>query len=45
MKLGVFTPLFNQLSFEEMIDEVAKKGLQTVEIGNGGFSRQCPLRH
>lgn len=26
MKLGVFTPLFNQLSFEEMIDEVAKKG-------------------
>ncbi|EAC9635191.1 sugar phosphate isomerase/epimerase, partial [Listeria monocytogenes] len=36
MKLGVFTPLFNQLSFEEMIDEVAKKGLQTVEIGTGG---------
>lgn len=36
MKLGVFTPLFNHLSFEEMIEEVAKKGLQTVEIGTGG---------
>ena len=36
MKLGVFTPLFNNLSFEEMIDEVASKGLQTVEIGTGG---------
>lgn len=36
MKLGVFTPLFNNLSFEEMIEEVAKKGLQTVEIGTGG---------
>lgn len=36
MKLGVFTPLFNNLSFEEMIDAVAKQGLQTVEIGTGG---------
>ncbi|MCP1102083.1 sugar phosphate isomerase/epimerase [Aequitasia blattaphilus] len=36
MKLGVFTPLFNNLSFEEMIDTVAKKGLEMVEIGTGG---------
>ncbi|MBS7577372.1 MULTISPECIES: sugar phosphate isomerase/epimerase [unclassified Enterococcus] len=36
MKLGVFTPLFNNLSFEEMIDAVSKKGLQAVEIGTGG---------
>ncbi|MGG5315907.1 sugar phosphate isomerase/epimerase family protein [Enterococcus sp. AZ072] len=36
MKLGVFTPLFNNLSFEEMIDAVAKQGLQAVEIGTGG---------
>ncbi|MEO1770950.1 sugar phosphate isomerase/epimerase family protein [Candidatus Enterococcus ferrettii] len=36
MKLGVFTPLFNNLSFEDMIDAVAKQGLQTVEIGTGG---------
>lgn len=25
MKLGVFTPLFNHLTFEEMITEVAEK--------------------
>lgn len=36
MKLGVFTPLFNNLIFDEMIAEVASKGLQTVEIGTGG---------
>lgn len=36
MKLGVFTPLFNNLSFEDMIDFVAKKRLETVEIGTGG---------
>lgn len=43
MKLGVFTPLFNNLSFEEMIDEVAKKGLQTVEIGTGGYPGNAHL--
>lgn len=36
MKLGVFTPLFNNLNFDEMLEEVANKGLQTVEIGTGG---------
>jgi len=36
LKLGVFTPLFNNLTFEEMIEEAANKGLETVEIGTGG---------
>lgn len=36
MKLGVFTPLFSQLSFEEMLDKVAAAGLEAVEIGTGG---------
>ncbi len=36
MKLGVFTPLFNNLNFDEMIEAVAKQGLQAVEIGTGG---------
>ncbi|MGX7031461.1 sugar phosphate isomerase/epimerase family protein [Vagococcus zengguangii] len=36
MKLGVFTPVFNQLSFEEMIEKVAESGLTAVEIGVGG---------
>lgn len=43
MKLGVFTPLFNQLNFDEMIDAVAKKGLQTVEIGTGGYPGNAHL--
>lgn len=37
MKLGVFTPLFQQLSFEEMLDKVATCGLEAVEIGTGGY--------
>lgn len=36
MKLGVFTPLFNNLNFEEMLEEVSKRGLQTIEVGTGG---------
>lgn len=36
MKLGVFTPVFNQLNFDEMITKVAEYGLETVEIGTGG---------
>ena len=36
MKLGVFTPLYNNLTFEEMIEEVAAKGLDMVEIGTCG---------
>lgn len=36
MKLGVFNPLFNSLSFDEMLEEVAKRGLETVEVGTGG---------
>jgi sugar phosphate isomerase/epimerase len=37
MKLGVFTVLFQQKPFEEMLDHVASKGLQAVEIGTGGY--------
>jgi sugar phosphate isomerase/epimerase len=37
MKLGVFTVLFAQKSFEEMLDYVASKGLQAVEIGTGAY--------
>ena len=43
MKLGVFTPLFNHLTFDEMIDEVSRKGLETVEIGTGGNPGQAHL--
>lgn len=36
MKLGVFTPLFGHLSFDEMLDYVSNKGLKAVELGTGG---------
>lgn len=37
MKLGVFTVLFQQKSLEDMLDHVAAKGLEAVEIGTGGY--------
>lgn len=45
MKLGVFTPLFNELTFEEMLDTVEEAGLDAVEIGTGGNpgNHHCPI--
>lgn len=37
MKLGVFSVLFADMEFEAMLDHVAESGLDTVEIGTGGF--------
>ncbi|GAA0484960.1 sugar phosphate isomerase/epimerase [Salinibacillus aidingensis] len=37
MKLGVFTVLFSDKNFEEMLDYVAGKGIEAVEIGTGGY--------
>ena len=37
MKLGVFTALFGQVPLEEMLDYVAKTGVQTVELGTGNY--------
>ncbi|GGJ50737.1 sugar phosphate isomerase/epimerase family protein [Virgibacillus salexigens] len=36
MKLGVFTVLFGEKSFEDMLDYVQASGLDAVEIGTGG---------
>ena len=45
MKLGVFTVLFAQKSFEEMLDYVKASGLDAVEIGTGGYpgTDHCPI--
>jgi sugar phosphate isomerase/epimerase len=45
MKLGVFTVLFNDKSFEEMLDRVKATGLHAVEIGTGGYpgNAHCDL--
>ncbi|QOR67199.1 sugar phosphate isomerase/epimerase [Cytobacillus suaedae] len=37
MKLGVFTVLFSQKNFIEMLDYVKEAGLDAVEIGTGGY--------
>jgi sugar phosphate isomerase/epimerase len=37
MKLGVFTVLFKEKSFEEMLDYVVSKKLDAIEIGTGGY--------
>lgn len=36
MKIGVFTVLFQDKNFEEMLDHVAEAGVKAVEIGTGG---------
>src|SRR5512137_1591398 len=37
MKLGVFTPLFQDQPLEAMLDHVASMGLQAVELGTGAW--------
>jgi len=41
MRIGVFTVLFRDLSFTEMLDRVAAAGLRAVEIGTGGYPGNC----
>lgn len=45
MKLGIFTVLFADKSFEEMLDYVKESGVKAVEIGTGGYpgNNHCPL--
>lgn len=45
LKLGVFTVLFQQLPFEEMLDQVRSYGIEAVEIGTGGYpgNAHCPV--
>ena len=37
MKLGVFTVLYRDLSFEQMLDKVVELGLDAVELGTGNY--------
>ena len=45
MKLGLFTVLFQNLPFEEMLDKVQAAGIEAVEIGTGAYpgSHHCPV--
>lgn len=37
VELGVFTVLFSDKSFEEMLSYVSSKGVKAIELGTGGF--------
>jgi sugar phosphate isomerase/epimerase len=43
--IGVFDPVFDKLSLEEMIDKVSSLGIEAVEIGTGGYpgASHCPV--
>lgn len=37
MKLGVFTVLYSDKNLDEMLDHVVAKGIESVELGTGGY--------
>ncbi len=43
--IGVFDPVYDKLSLEEMLDVMSGLGLEAVEIGTGGYPNNphCPL--
>jgi sugar phosphate isomerase/epimerase len=43
--LGVFDPVYDKLSLDEMLDKVSALGLEAMEIGTGGYpgSHHCPV--
>ena len=43
--IGVFDPVFDELSLDEMLDKVAGYGLEAMEIGTGGYpgNHHCPV--
>src|SRR5688572_26282614 len=40
MRIGVFTALWGNLSFEQALDQAVEHGLSAVEIGVGGYPGQ-----
>jgi sugar phosphate isomerase/epimerase len=43
--IGVFDPVYDHLSLDEMLDRVSALGLEAMEIGTGGYpnNKHCPL--
>ncbi len=43
--IGVFDPVYEKLSLDEMIDKIVALGLEAVEIGTGGYpsNPHCPI--
>jgi sugar phosphate isomerase/epimerase len=43
--IGVFDPVYNHLSLDEMLEKISSIGIEAVEIGTGGYpgSVHCPV--
>src|SRR5271167_4865650 len=43
--IGVFDPVYDKLSLDEMLDKVSALGLEAMEIGTGGYpgTGHCPI--
>jgi sugar phosphate isomerase/epimerase len=43
--IGVFDPVYNNFSLDEMLDKISALGIEAVEIGTGGYSgtKHCPV--
>jgi sugar phosphate isomerase/epimerase len=43
--IGVFDPVYDDLSLDEMLDRVSALGLEAMEIGTGGYpgTKHCPV--
>lgn len=43
--IGVFDPVYDNLSLDEMLDRVSALGLEAMEIGTGGYpgTKHCPV--
>ncbi len=44
--IGVFDPVFDHLSLDEMIEKISRLGIEAVEIGTGGYpgTKHCPVQ-
>ena len=43
LPIGVFDPVYDDLSIDEMLDKVSALGLEAMEIGTGGYPGANPL--
>ena len=43
--IGVFDPVYDQLSLDEMLEKISALGIEAVEIGTGGYpgAKHCPV--
>jgi sugar phosphate isomerase/epimerase len=44
--IGVFDPVFNHLSLDQMIEKISALGIEAVEMGTGGYpgTPHCPVQ-